>query len=239
MPPGGDSLSICITAPGGIRVLDIFLYRDVPTRPLERHMRIEEPVPRRIRLESASGERFIVLIANSPAPFNISALQSLDGAEQLEMHYRDEDPLFPLMSGVCHTGTDAAEAYLTPLLCRVAVRSISNFTGQPLFGASVSLRRVNSHVQMLRFDGFRPVETVDSPAWAAHPEMLSRVVGGVIGEEEVYPDITLFCYPFDGDGPSGTLLVFSAESTSGHLERTFALPPVSRGSSMDISLCIK
>ena len=235
-----NALSILISAPGGVRSLDIFIYRDTLTRPLECHQRLEGAVPDTITLDSRPGERLLVAVANSPAPFRLEALQRYDSAEQLEMYYRMEDPAFPLMSAACGFCEGPVKLELTPLLCRINFYHIANFTSQALSGARLQLKGVNSHVQLLRADGFRTVETEDNPAALACPEMMLRQIPGVIGDELSTPELTLFCYPFDGEGPNNTTLVLSAVAADGEQrEWTFPVPPLKRGASADMALTLR
>ena len=234
-----NALSILISAPGGVRSLDIFIYRDTLTRPLECHQRLEGPVPGTITLDSRPGDKLLVAIANSPAPFRLEALGRYDSAEQLEMYYRMEDPAFPLMSAVCSFSEGPVELHLSPLLCRVNVFHIANFSGLALSESRLQLKGVNSHVQLLRSDGFRTVETEDNPAALSHPEMMLCRIPGEIGEELSTPGLTLFCYPFDGEGPNSTSLIFTATANGERHEWTFPVPPLKRGASTDLALTLR
>lgn len=234
-----NALSILISAPGGVRSLDIFIYRDTLTRPLECHQRLEGPMPDTITPDSRPGERLLVAVANSPAPFRIEALQRYDSAEQLEMYYRMEDPDYPLMSATCSFNEGPVKLELSPLLCRINFYHIANFTGQALSAARLQLKGVNSHVQLLRTDGFRTVETEDNPAALACPEMMLRQIPGLIGDELSTPKLTLFCYPFDGEGPNNTSLIFTATANGEQREWTFPVPPLKRGASADMALTLR
>ena len=234
-----NALSILISAPGGVRSFDIFIYRDTLTRQLECHQRLEGPMPDTIMMNSRPGERLLVAVANSPAPFRLEALQRYDSAEQLEMYYRMEDPDFPLMSAVCSVSEGPVKLELTPLLCRINIYHIANFTGHALSGARLQLKGVNSHVQLLRSDGFRTVETEDNPAALACPEMMLRQIPGVIGDELSTQELSLFCYPFDSEGPNSTTLVLSATANGELREWTFPVPPLKRGASTDLALTLR
>lgn len=237
--PVSGTFSLCFDAPGGVRSLDLFIYRDTLTRPLECHQRLEGPMPDTITLDSRPGERLLVAVANSPAPFRIEALQRCDGAEQLEMYYRMEDPDFPLMSAVCSFSEGPVKLTLSPLLCRVNIYHIVNFTGQALNNARVQLKGINSHVQMLRSDGFRTIETEDNPSSLSHPEMMLCRIPGEIGEELSTPELTLLCYPFDGEGPNITSLLFTATANGELREWTFPVPSLKRGGSAEMALTLR
>lgn len=235
--PAGKGL--IVESPGGVRSLDLFIYRDTLTRPLESHLRLDAPVPESIRMDSRPGDRLLVAIANSPAPFMLEALQRYESAELLEMYYRLEDPNYPLMSTVCSFSESPVKLELSPLLCRINIFHIANFTGMALSGAKIQLKGVNSHVQMLRNDGFRTIETEDNPGALAHPEMMLRQIQGEIGEELSAPDLTLFCYPFNGEGPSSTTLALSATANGEQREWSFSVPPLKRGGCAEMSLTLR
>lgn len=234
-----NNLSLTYSAPGGVRSLDLFIYRDTLTRPLESHQMFQAPVPDTLQLSSSQGDRLLVAIANSPAPFRLEALQRYESAELLEMYYRLEDPNYPLMSTVCSFSESPVKLELSPLLCRINIFHIANFTGMALSGAKIQLKGVNSHVQILRGDGFRTIETEDNPGALAHPEMMLRQIQGEIGEELSAPDLTLFCYPFDGEGPSSTTLAISATANGEQREWSFSVPPLKRGGSAGMSLTLR
>ena len=232
-------IELYIESPGGVRSLDLFIYRDTLIRTLESHLRLEAPIPETIFANSSPGDRLLVAIANSPAPFREEALQRFESAEQLEMYYREEDPEYPLMSAVTAFSEGPVRIKLSPLLCPVDILYINNLTGLALSGVRVQLHNVNAHVQMLRTDGFRTVETEDNPATLAHPEMMRREIRAVIGHELAPPDLTLYCYPFDGEGPSRTTLTLTAMAGSEQREWSFAIPPLSRGQPAAMELTLK
>ncbi len=228
-----------LESPGGVRSLDVFIYRDTLIREIESHHRLEAPLPETIFLNSSPGNRLLVAIANSPAPFREEALQRFESAEQLEMYYREEDPEYPLMSATTSFCEGPVTIKLTPLLCPVNILYINNLTGLALSGVRVQLRKVNSHVQMLRTHGFSTVETEDNPAILAHPEIMRREIQAVIGHELSPKGLTLYCYPFDGEGPSRTTLTLTAMAGSEQREWSFAIPPLSRGQSAAMELTLK
>lgn len=232
-------IELYIESPGGVRSLDLFIYRDTLIRTLESHLRLEAPIPETIFANSSLGDRLLVAIANSPAPFREDALQRYESAEQLEMYFREEDPAFPLMSATTAFSEGPVRIKLSPLLCPVKILHINNLSGQALSGARVQLRGVNSHVQMLRNDGFRTVESESNPATLAHPEMMLREIQAIIGHELSPPDLTLYCYPFDGEGPSRTTLTLTAMAGNEPREWSFAIPPLSRGQPAAMELTLK
>lgn len=229
---GSDSFNLWVLlsdTPGGIRVLDLFIYRDTLTRPLESRVRLEAPLPDSIGLASRPGDRFLVSIANSPAPFNLAALRFMDAAEQIVMLYREEDPRRPLMSAVESFSGNRVKPQLSPLLCRAEILSINNLSGLTLMQPELRLLDVNASAQVLRHDGFSSIETVNSPEALAHPEMMRVPLGAGLGEGLWTAGATLFYYPFEDGGPSQTRIILSGLADGSPREWSFEVPASTRG----------
>ena len=234
-----DSMTVTVSADYPIRHTDFFIYRDIPTKPLESHLRAAGRVA---KLPSSIGDRTIVAIANCPREFRLEALGNFDSAERLVMYYRDEDPEHPLLSAVANTGEDGLHMELTPLLCQVLVVSVDNCTGEILQNPQVCLKGINARAEMLRSDGFRPAETVDFPDEVSHPAMMRAALPCDVGIYAQYPGIRLFCYPNDGEetiGTPRTSLVFSALVNGERKEWVFPLPAVRRGSTVPVHMVIE
>ncbi|MCR5561190.1 MAG: hypothetical protein K6F58_05170 [Bacteroidales bacterium] len=234
--------TLCFTAPGGVRILDLLIYSDTLTKDLISHIRKEKPSKHLKAAIPGRGDGILVAIANSPAPLRVEALQRFDSAERLEMLYRDEDPGFPLMSAVLsiprHPPLDTVTVRLTPLLCRVELACINNRSGSPLTDAEIRLRNVNARAQVLRSDGFHIAESESLPEALAHPEMMLYEYAGTIGEEPCLPGVSLYCYPFEREGPSDTELVFCATADGTRREWVFPLPPMQRNGSAEMLLSL-
>ena len=226
------SLSLCLSSPGGIRVLDVFVFRDTLTFPLESHVRLSGTVPRTILIPSDPGDRIAAVIANSPKPFNIQNIRSLENLEQAEMYYRDDDPAFPCMSAVESISGNHHAAQLSALLCKVEIVEINKSEEGCFEDQHLSLKGVNSHVQVLRFDGFATVETEESPSAMAHPEMITCRLA------PTQTSAVLWCYPFNGAGPSPPVIVFTALRNGVPFERSFPLPCADRGETIYMTLNI-
>lgn len=225
-----DTLSIRFTAPGGIRTLDILIYRDTLTMPLEQHMKVnEECNNNNLRVASRAGDRLLAAIANSPAPLNTKALQFFSSAEQLEMYYRDEDPRYPLMSAVQAFDCNELTVRLEPMLCSLAILSINNLSGTVIRDPALRFEGVNARAQVFRRDGFHPSETEDSPSALAHPEMMQLSLGEDLGPGLWTKGATLYFYPFDAEGPSRTRLILSGSVCDAMREWSYPLPGVTRG----------
>lgn len=234
-----DSITISLSADYPIKHTDILIYRDIPTKPLERHLRTDSM---KVRLPPVGGDRIVVAIANCPREFRIGTLASFDSAEKLTMYYRDDNPEFPLMSCVETLEGENLHMSPVPLLCPITIVSMDNRTGETLQRPEVRLKAVNASAEMLRSDGFRPVETVDSPEEIARPSMMRSVLPHDLGLYTQYPGLKLYCYPNDGEetvGTPHTILVFSAIVCGTRREWYFTLPAVARGHAVPMNIVIE
>ena len=262
VPPGQvkDTLHICISAHYTIKTLDVFVYRDKPTKPLETHVRVAgSEVTRSVvtgsemtrsemtRSEvpgvvSAKGDRIVAAVANSSAEFNLEALRSFDSIELLCMDYRDEDPSAPVMSGVLASDSDTLDLPLTPLLCPILLVSVENSLDALAEDVSISLRQVNSRAEIFRSDGFRPTETVDTPQETAHPEMMKARLPCDVGCYVQYPGLTLYGYPNDCQAVLGipqTELVLDCSVGGERHSTVVPVHPLRRGETVPVQLRIE
>ena len=256
-PPGQvkDSLQVRVSARYSIKTLDIFVYRDRPTKPLETHVRVpgsevtgsEVPGSEVTRsavpgIASAKGDRIVAAVANSPAEFNLEALRSFDSIELLCMDYRLEDPAAPVMSGTLASAADTVDLPLTPLLCPVLLVSVENCLDTLAEDVTVMLRQVNSQAEIFRSDGFRPVETVDTPQETAHPEMMKARLPCDVGCYAQYPGLVLYGYPNDCQAVLGipqTELVLDCRVGGVRHSTVVPVHPLRRGETTAIGLRIE
>lgn len=262
VPPGQvkDTLHICVSAHYTIKTLDVFVYRDKPTKPLETHVRVAgSEVTRSVvtgsemtrsemtrsevaGIVSAKGDRIVAAVANSPAEFNLEALRSFDSIELLCMDYRDEDPAAPVMSGVLASASDTVDLPLTPLLCPILLVSVENSLDALAEDVSISLRQVNSRAEIFRSDGFRPTETVDTPQETAHPEMMKARLPCDVGCYVQYPGLTLYGYPNDCQAVLGvpqTELVLDCRVGGERHSTVVPVHPLRRGETVPVQLRIE
>ena len=257
VPPGQvkDTLHICVSAHYTIKTLDVFVYRDKPTKPLETHVRVAGsevtrsvvPGSEMTRSEvagivSAKGDRIVAAVANSPAEFNLEVLRSFDSIELLCMDYRCEDPSAPVMSGVLASDSDTLDLPLTPLLCPILLVSVENSLDALAEDVSISLRQVNSRAEIFRSDGFRPTETVDTPQETAHPEMMKARLPCDVGCYVQYPGLTLYGYPNDCQAVLGipqTELVLDCSVGGERHSTVVPVHPLRRGETVPVQLRIE
>ena len=132
-------------------------------------------------------------------------------------------------------GRGDVEITLSPLLCAVQVQYVDNLLeGRPLLKSPrIFFRYANASAQVLRQDGFRASQTVESPVGLRSPELFFAYLPQDIGYYRCEPGITLYCYPNDSPFPTigtpRTELVLEAESDSLTVGFSTVLPALARG----------
>ena len=96
-PSETDSLTIHICSALPYHHIDIFIFADTLTRPLESHMRAgSEPF---LNLPAGRGDKLIVALADVRGSFGSALPERYSTMERLTMNYADEDPGAPLQAG--------------------------------------------------------------------------------------------------------------------------------------------
>ena len=237
--PKTDSLSVHICATLPYDNVDIFVFADTLTRPLEDHQRLGSATF--LKLPAGKGDKLVVALANVQGSFG-SLPERYATMEHLTMKYADEDPQAPLQAGLCSAEAGKmAELNIRPLLCPITIGRISLDEDAPLEDAVVQLVNVNSQAEILRSDGFHPSSTLDSPEGLRKPLMMLQEIPFHIGSSPQDAGITLWCYPNeDEDAPGGrcTALRICGRLRGEAKEYRIPLGPVRRGTNhkLDIEL---
>ena len=223
-----------------IRSLDLFIYSNEGTRRLEAYCHCTEPHGEPFLLEVPPGEKTAVALANSPWAFRLDALAAFDSMELLQMRYELEDAAAPFLSGAAEFCAGLEEGapvgiFLQPLLCAVELCSVfCDCPGEVLLEEPVvQLEQVNAAAEVLRRDGFRPVELVDAAAQLRSPQLMRAALPCDVGRYTQYPRTTLACYPNDAASPTAgtprTRLVLQGRLSGQFCRWETVLPPVRRG----------
>lgn len=235
-----DSLTIHICSALPYDHIDIFIFADTLTRPLESHLRAGSDAF--LKLPAVKGDKVIVAMADVRGSFG-TLPERYSTMERLTMKYEDEDPGAPLQAGQGSGGTGrTVELNILPLLCPVSIRSISIAADAPLHGAVIQLERVNAYAEILRSDGFHPGATIDSPAGLDHPLMMLRELPEDIGSSPWPTDITLWCYPNeDDDGPGGGCTRMLITGTLAGERKAWRIPlgKIRRGARLELDITLK
>lgn len=166
-----------------IRKLDVFLYSDVLlTHRSIRGMRdsIHLCIP-----ENASR---IVTVANATGTFNDAALAHYDAWDRFEMDIKYETPRFPIMGAEAIINGDECLMTLSPLLCKVVLRSVTQYIDDDTIAENprVYLKNCSSAAALFPRQGYSPLRQMDTkPVFLPYD----------IGIYTQYPNICLYCYP--------------------------------------------
>ena len=221
------------SASGRIEDLDIFVFRDDRLQKLDCYQKVDAPSAWNNELISSSGDRIIVVCANTGRTmedwFSISSLSWL---ERLTMSLEDEDLRHPFLSGTATVSAEDEEEdtdiLLRPLFSIVELRSIRcDFSERPYAGESledvkVYLTNVNAECAILDSAGILPSRIINAGGLREEdmqifpdPSVIYREIDGSIKASPAYPDIQLACYPnnsiSEGPGTPFTRLVIEAK----------------------------
>lgn len=222
--------------------IDVFIYSDTLSRPLQSHMRLAGK--KFFAIDADGGDKLIAAIANVEGEFRENALATFAQIEGITASYSTENPDAPLLSG--YTSARAAagstcELTLLPLLCPVETGRISISGDAALTDPVISLEGVNGQARLMQSEGFHPTSTLESARSLRYPQMMERPLDFDVGNSPRETGVTLWCYPNEtGDGPAGggTVLIVSGMLRGQDTSFRIPLGIIRRGTkvSLDISL---
>ena len=173
-----DTLAIHINSSLPYNHIDVFVFSDTLTRPLESHIRAGNS--RFLKVPSEKGDKTVVALADVHGVFDGALPEKFSTMENLSMDYADENPEAPLQGGLCSTGNgETAELEIQPLLCPVVIQSICIEADAPLINATVKLERVNQEPGITLF--CYPNEDDDGPGGGG---TVLKITGTLAGQEE-------------------------------------------------------
>lgn len=200
-------------APGREPCLDVFFFDDDSLGRLDAYQRFTLPWPDTLPALSRTGpKRMVVLTNTSEDPYAWSGIRSRETLAGEAFNLEDEDPALPREWGELHIldggAVRAADIALRPMLCRIVVNSLScDFSDRPYRGAVLQdvkayLTHVRTQTHPLRGEADRGGSWInpgylDPAALAAfsHSELILAPVAESVGEEPLFPAVTLSCYP--------------------------------------------
>ena len=218
-----------------VRTLDLFVYDNGGTQPLEKHLSLD-CLPDSLSFLTTTGEKILVGIANSPHRFNLAALGRFDAMQQLTFTFADDDPACPVLGGSVTTVRQAGELRLTSLLCRIILKTVNNtMDGYELLEEPrVRLLDLPDNAEILREKDFRPSELLDAGPWVPLPCDV-----GFFPQE---PEISLWCYPNDTPeeilGVPRPTLEFECRIEGESCSFDVPLPPLPRGCCKEVELTV-
>ena len=239
--PDSDSLTVHICPALPYHHIDIFVFADTLTRPLECHLRAgSTPF---LKLPASGGDKLVVGLADVRGSFGSALPDRYSTMEKITMEYADEDPDAPLQAGQgSGRKGKTVELDILPLLCPVSIRSISIDADAPLCAAVARLERVNASARILNSDGFHPNSTVDGPEGLEFPTMMLQEFWEDIGSSPRPAGITLWCYPNedeDGPGGGGTRLLITGTLAGERRAYRIPLGKIRRGARLELDITLK
>lgn len=188
-----------------VRHADIFIY-DAETGILDSWQSWESGDGDIVTCSSASRDRIAVAIANLPErEYRLDEIRSLEDLPKLRCQLEEDHPEAPVMTGQLRVGDGYDEAgtmELTPLLCRVSLRSLQTDFSQRAYADA-------------RLENVRIFLSGAGCETRLFPEEEESFPSGYTDLPDASPDTDLFCYanPAAEDGPGApmTRLVIRAD----------------------------
>lgn len=192
-----------------------------------------------LELKCSAGEKIAVALANVPYDLNLDAISRYESLELMEYEYEGpcRDPV--LMSGEIQftvSGDTELSMEVTPPLSCVVVSSVTNLLPGyvRLENPAVRLTGCGRYVEIMRVDGFRPRERLDSTGAVPLPYDV-----GIVPQ---YPDLWLWCSPNDAAGGfpdfGGTGMEFECDILGRRMHYCTGLPPLARSGITGVDIVI-
>ena len=216
----------------GPMLTDVFIFNDDALKRIDSYQRTTAGNDNTVAAASRKGDKIAVVIANPQhESYDWSSISSYEALTGLYSELGSESSGAPVMSGTVRFRAEdngTVEVPVYPVMSEITIRSIRcDFSGRPyshavLKNACAYLTNVNSLARIIDTDDAGPLSPVntdgshtESDTGFLYPEMVYADFGCEIGNETVYPDIRLYCYPNAGRGDSAgtpvTRLVIAGE----------------------------
>ena len=127
-------------------------------------------------------------MANATGTFNDDALAHYDAWDRFEMDIKYESPRFPIMGAEAIINGDECLMTLSPLLCKVVLRSVTQYIDDEALveNPRIYLKNCSSAAALFPRQGYSPLRQMDTePVFLPYD----------IGIYTQYPTICLYCYP--------------------------------------------
>lgn len=216
--------------------LDLFIYNADGVKDLLARYSFSG-IPDSVSFTAPARAYTAVAIANSPMDFNPAATERYDSMELLWYSFEDDAPECPVMSGTCNIEPgNPCIIDLSPLMARVTLAEISNtMKGYiRLEEPRIRLENLNSGAEIMRFEGFRPSETIETGQELKLP--------CDIGIFKQNPMATLYCYPNDSPestiGTPATVFVLECEINGETQRFSVNLPAIKRNGQVFVDLTV-
>lgn len=198
-----------------IRTLDVLIFGTDSLQRLEAYQRFETPAADRIFLATTAGDKQVFACANSRyAAEDWMKVNSVYGLEDFCVELESEKRDFPTMAGACSIpagGTWAGVLSMRRLTCEIVLNSIrcdfrgKPYKGEPMLDARAYLINVNAQSRIFEDSDGKPLKIVNVGSMNVadtdrfeEPDLIVQDLPARIGEEALFPDISLRCCPNHG-----------------------------------------
>lgn len=198
-----------------IKRVDVFVFNDGEIQSLDSYKREYAYSTSEITAASSSGDKIIVAIANSHLENDdINGIHVYEDLDRLKTRLTEDTPEYPLMTGearFCAGDGKGCSIVLYPMMSEIHIASLKckmegAYAGKRLEKVKAYLTNVNGRTDMMRWDGFRPTELLNTGRMIESDMQqfaFQRMVYSYIGNGKTSADIqeygssSLFCYPND------------------------------------------
>lgn len=208
-PPAGTAV---ISADADVGTLDVFVFNNDRLGRLDSYQRFDKWTTgdKEMKVASCYGDKTMVILANSGTDrYGWTDINCRKTLESRMFDLENENPDHPVMS--CAYGITTGQAYsprLRTLSSDIILRSIRcdfsdrSYSGHKLTDIRIFLTNVNASCHIGAEGEVYPARIVNAGVLMEsdmerfrHPELVYRELGEDVGEEWVYPQITLKAYP--------------------------------------------
>lgn len=198
-----------------IRTLDILIFGTDSLQRLESYQRFEAPAADRIFLATTAGDKQVFACANSRYEAeDWMKVNSVYGLEDFCVELESERRDFPTMSGACSISageTSGGVLSMRRLTCEIVLNSIrcdfrgKPYEGEPMQDARIYLINVNAQSRIFDDSDGKPLKIVNVGSMNVadtdkfeEPDLIVQDLTARIGEEALFPGISLRCCPNHG-----------------------------------------
>lgn len=218
-----------------VKNLDIFIYDAEGVQPLEKHINRKD-MPPTLEIKLSKGDKIVAAVANSPKKFKTSSMSRQSALTQVSFEFKEDSGDAPIMSASARASGEDVSLDLKPMLCEVALKSISNTMEdyELLESPRIRLRGINARAAFFSEEEYLPTETIDKGEWTSLPYD--------VGYYPQETSLRLLCYP--NQTPESNI---GQDRTSLELECTIKgkkcsflvdLPPFGRASETVVSISV-
>jgi len=246
---GREVIVMTKASAGGL--LDLFFFDASQPFLLDSYQRITPEISPVYGLSGAGKKLAVAISARGGDIYDRSYVRALGDLSSDIFSLASERPVNPLLFGSAYLEEGRARTVtlqLKPALCCIRVKSLCcNFRERPYYGKSienVKLWLVNAVSEYAPADGAegRPVSWENYGCLGSDNPLLCQDGIGTVGQERIYPEVSLYCYPnpVDDETPGSpfTRLVVEGDIGAVHCYYPINLIRMTPGMAYDMDITL-